>query len=225
MSFPAQSIAIVGALVGSYVWLRINTLHPFTAQLAAGLVLVYFLIRLARKKHLLMLTEERSSPEFALFSACVFLLIGSTGNLHSLFFPLAYLHIFFLTMSVRPLQAVVLGIAVILFHYSLQGSIDLPTISTLSSLLLMLLVFLFAKNQYDDRVEKEQVVEAQEEEISEQQSNAVLFVSTFLKPKLETLLKLADYPEENKEVIIKQIILIKEEVEKLVDSEATGFRP
>lgn len=216
MKSTAQSAAVFVALVGSYAWLSYSSLTYYSAQLAGGLILLYFLIRLARKKHLLPLSVSRAAPEFALVSASICLLIGSTGNIDSFFFPLTYLHVFFLTMTIRPSQAVFLSVGVILFHYGLMGAFTLANLSSLGSIALLLCIFLFAKRQYEEHIRKELVVEEQQEEISKQQSEAILFISTFLKPKLQTLLHLSDYPEANKEVIVRQIVIIQEAVEELL---------
>lgn len=216
MKSTAQSAAVFIALVGCYFWLSFSRLNYYSPQLAGLLILGYFFIRFARKKHVLPLSISRSSPELALVSASILLLIGSTGNIQSFFFPLTYLHIFFLTMTVKPPQAVFLSVGVIAFHYSLLGSLDPQGLSALLSIGLLLFIFLFAKRQYEEHIRKELVVEEQQEELSAQQSNAILFITTFLKPKLETLIHLSDYPEANKEVIQRQIIIIQEAVEELL---------
>jgi hypothetical protein len=220
MNDSAQMVAIVVALVGSYVFLTMLGLGYYAPQLAAIMVLLYFVVRFARKRHLLPLTTEQSSPEFALVSAAVLIIVGSTGNTNSLFFPLAFLHIFLLTMILKPLQAIIVSLGTIFFHFALIEVLNPFAISHLASLLLLLCFFLFAKKQFEERISTHQVVEQQSQALSDQQSNAILFVTTFLKPKLEHLLKLADYPEANKEAILRQIVLIQDEVEQLL--EVTG---
>lgn len=216
MNGTAQTAAIALAIIGSYAWLSMGSLSYYSPQLAGVLALAYFGIRFFRKKHLLPLSVANSTPEFALVSASTLLLIGSTGNLHSFFFPLAFLHIFFLTMSIKPAQALLLSFGMILFHYSLAPSLTWEAVSQLSSILLLMFIFLFAKSQYEEHVSKELIVEKQQVELSVQQSNAILFVTTFLKPKLDTLLHLSEYPEANKQVIERQITIIQEAVEELL---------
>ena len=210
-------MAILIALVGCWLWLAGTSLSYYTPQLAAVLALTYFGIRFARKKHFLPLTQEQSTPEFALVSAAILLLIGSTGNIESIFFPLAYIHTFFLTMSLKPFQAILVSMAIVLFHFTLLGNATPQSLAQLISLFLMLFVFLFAKKQYEEHLREKAVVEQQEVELSDQQSNAILFITTFLKPKLESLLRLSDYPQENKEVINRQIIIIQDAVEQLLE--------
>ena len=50
-----------------------------------------------------------------------------------------------------------------------------------------------------------------------QELSTMLYLSTFLKPKLEHLMNLCEYPEINKENIQKQILLILEETQTLTD--------
>lgn len=210
-------MAILLAIIGCYVWLVTPDLTYYSPQLAGVLALSYFGLRFARKKRVLPLSQAHSSPEFACVSAAILLLIGSTGNLSSVFFPFAYIHLFFLTMSLRPFQAILVSVSVVFFHFALSPSASFANLSPLLSLLLMLLVFLFTKKQYEEYRKEHQVVEKQEEEISDQKSNAILFITTFLKPKMENLLKLSDYPEENKQVIARQILIIQDEVERLLE--------
>lgn len=218
MTSTAQTVAIAGALIGCYLWLSMPGLDYYSPQLAGVLVLAYFIIRFLRKKHIVPLSVSHANPEFALVSASIFLLIGSTGNFSSLYFPLAYLHIFFLTMSVKPTEAMILSVGVVGFHYGLDPQFLPFHLSQLLSILMLLFIFLFAKRQYEEHIQKELVVEEQQVEISEQQSNAILFIATFLKPKLITLLHLSDYPEANKEVIQRQLIIIQEAVEELLQT-------
>ncbi|MEO8581634.1 MAG: hypothetical protein ABI425_03555 [Patescibacteria group bacterium] len=217
MNSTAQTVAILFVLVGSYLWLNIPGLSYYSAQLAGLLGLIYFGIRFAKRKHYLPLSIEQSNPEFALISAAIVLLIGNTGNIDSFFFPFAYLHIFFLTMSLRPFQAIVVSVAIVFFHYSLITTSSTQHISQLLSLFLMQFIFLFTKKQYEAHIKGELIVEKQQVELSDQQSNAILFVTTFLKPKLENLLRLSDYPEENKEVIARQILIVQDAVEQLLE--------
>lgn len=217
MNSSAQTAAIFVALICCYLWLAAFGLGYYSPQLAGVLALTYFGIRYARKKHFLPLTEEQSAPEFALVASASLLFIGSTGNVDSIFFPVAYVLIFLLTMSMKPLQAIAVSLGIVFFHYSLMETLSQGNVSHLISLFLMLFVFLFAKKQYEEHLRDSDVVEKQGAELSDQQSNAILFITTFLKPKLENLLKLSDYPQENQEVIARQIIIIQEAVEQLLD--------
>jgi hypothetical protein len=219
MSPNAQSGAIFLSILGTYIWLSVPSLDYYSPQLAGVLVLIYFGMRFFRKKHLFPLSNQKSTPEFALVSTAILLLIGSTGNLDSFFFPLSYLHIFFLVMSVSALQAIGLSIAVIMFHYGLIEKLSWNAGSELMSILLLLFIFLFAKKLYEDNLKKQSVVEEQENFISTEQTNAILFITTFLKPKLENLLHLSDYPEANKDVIQRQIIIVQDSVEELLQTQ------
>jgi hypothetical protein len=119
-------------------------------------------------------------------------------------------------MSVKPFQAVSLTIAIVLYHYSLLFILTPLDLSQLASLILLLFIFLFAKKQYENTVQDEIQLKKQEVELKEK-SDAVLFISNFLKPKLEIILHLSDYPEVNKQVIQRQIILMEEEAEKVLE--------
>ncbi len=92
--------------------------------------------------------------------------------------------------------------------------------TTALSFPLLLGLLLFAKGQYlEAQKEKKQLFKKQKATYHLQ-----MFLSTFLKPKLYTLSRLVQYPQENKESIQKQLQNLIEETELMtqeLDSQKT----
>ena len=78
-------------------------------------------------------------------------------------------------------------------------------------------LFLFTKKQLEQRFIEKQLVELREQQLSDQQTAAGLFIATFLLPKLEALSHLAQYPEANKDIILKQLSILEEEAGSVVN--------
>jgi len=74
---------------------------------------------------------------------------------------------------------------------------------------ILLPLLVFARHQYTQNAQQKQELEKK----TTQQVDTTLFVSTFLKPKLKTILEMSEYPVDNKENIQKQLTLVLEETE------------
>lgn len=220
MSSILQAALVFLAVIVSYVWLNMPSLDYYSPQFAGVFILTYFIIRYGRL-HFSKKTNKNDStgPEFALVSLATLILIGSTGNTESFFFPLSFLHIFFLTMRYTPVGSLLLTGAIVIFHLGLSENPNLETWSDLMAIILLLFVFLFAKKQYEEKVKKQILAMEKDEALSERQAQAILFLTTFLKPKLTSLLHLMRYPTANKEVIIKQLAILDQETDSVLDEE------
>ncbi|HKY73875.1 MAG TPA: hypothetical protein VJ246_01025 [Patescibacteria group bacterium] len=210
MRIPAQLIGLFLAVTFSFVWLMSPSLKPYSLQLAAALFLAYMVSKRIARAHILHLAPSATIQEFATFTTMLLVLVGYTGGLSSIFFPLLYLLLFVgvLTMDISTIIA--LGLLLPLFLWSTHiGMITQREIAAIASFPILLPLLVFSRYQYVQAQEERKDLAAQ----SELQQEAALFLSTFLKPKLVKLLEMSEYPDHNKEVLQKQITLIIEETD------------
>lgn len=216
MSSAAQSAFILLAIVFSFIWLQIPGLEYYSLQLVALIVLAYFVIKFLNKNNRFRFTPATLTPEIALITAAFLVFIGSTGTLESLFFPLSYLYLFFLVIVLAPFPAIMASLAVMTFFYILSPDLTPQHISSLLSLPLLLTVFLFTKKQYEYHKSDSALIDLQDRKIEEKEHQALLFIRTFLQPKLENLYDMSFHPQENKTIIQEQIKLMYGESEALL---------
>lgn len=214
-----QSLLVVGTIVATYLWLQIPALQQYSLQAFAGAILVYFILKRVKKAKLWHVMPTNTSAELLLITFAFLLLIGSTGNLHSYFYPLAYLHLFLLVMTTSASTAIIGMTAVMVFHYALTPTMSSPEFASLSVFPLLLLFFLFAKRQYDEvRLEKK-LMAAEKAEIAvieESEASLENYLDGFLKPKLQTIKNLLQDKEPNLETVEKQLSLLESESEKIL---------
>ena len=217
-----QSAALVLSVIAAFLWLQIPFLKPYALQGFSAAVVIFFLLKRIKKAKIWHILPSKASLEMSLLTFAFLLFIGSTGNLNSIFYPLTYVHLFFLVLATHVPAAIVATICVLFFHYALEATLGIPEIQTLFSIPIMLLIFLFAKAEYDQAHAAQALLEKEEtelKEITKEQHMLHTFVNNFLKPKLLTLENLAKNPEENSKEVGTQISLLISEIEKIVNKE------
>lgn len=91
------------------------------------------------------------------------------------------------------------------------GTLISPELKTYSAqLIALLLLFYIILKHLQDLFRKKEVVKAKEDE------QTLLFLSTYLKPKISSLVDLTDH-EENQTILQKQLQLLEREVEKYLE--------
>jgi hypothetical protein len=182
-AFFQTTLLLITVLI-AYLWLKIPNLSQYSLQIFALSVLIYFLVKRLTKAKIWHLAPTEKSPEIVIASFAILMLIGATGNANSIFFPISYLHLFFLAFSTRPVTAFLITGAIIWFHYSLGINLDLKTVSDLATLPLILTFFLFAKKQYQEVITKNYELEQEKNVLSQENQEVDFFINSFLKPKL-----------------------------------------
>lgn len=217
-----QSAALVLAIIAAYLWLQIPALKPYALQGFSVAIILFFIAKRFTKAKLWHFLPSKTSLQMSFLTFALLLFIGATGNIESLFYPLTYVHLFFLVLATYVPAAIIATVGVVLFHYGLAPSMEPTHIQSLFSLPIMLLIFLFAKNEYDQAHAAQALLEKEEVELqhSKQQQHMLhTFVNDFLKPKLLTLENLSKNPEENSKEVGTQISLLISEIEKVVQKE------
>ncbi|HEX7018247.1 MAG TPA: hypothetical protein VF209_05070 [Patescibacteria group bacterium] len=210
-------LAVTVAFV--YWWLHTPWLVPYSLQAFAVAVLLYFIVKRLRHAKLWHLAPTALSAEMMIATFAFLILIGHSGNTTSIFFPLTFVHLFFLVLSAEVSTTIIMSILIVLFHYGMSPT-HLPSEwPSLLTIPLITLFFLFTKNQYDE-VQKEKKIIAQEERALESAESQITelknFVSNFLRPKVQQLQQLSAYAQANQEAIKGQLSMIESEVERVL---------
>lgn len=247
MSSSAQTLIVLAAIIGSYVWVSTPQLAYFSLQLAAAMVLLYFLVKkLTHAKHW-QIAPRSMSMEIAILTIAVLLLIGTTGNLNSPYFPVAYVHLFFVVLALAPFGAITVTGALVLFHLVVTPPGMPINWAELAALPTLLILFLFTKHQFEEAVrerhslqEKEaqinyyqQFIEQQRKELNdlaiekhfEQKTwkNLDEFVVDFLKPKIEMVKELS-HQSTSRLVIESQLTMISYRLETVMNQMGKNAR-
>lgn len=211
MNRTAQILSIFIATSIGYVWVIVPSLQQYTLQLTAVLLLVYFFVKRrggAAPHHIL---PTALTIETALLTTTLFLLVGGTGSLNSMFLPALYVLMFLGVFSLDISTLVSLGLLTTLFLWTTTPP-PLPTnqLANLISFPIVLAMLVFAKLHEQER-------RKQQDALAELGESLVLFVSTFLRPKLSHLSSLAEFADQNGQLIKKQLQLVRDELEAFVE--------
>ncbi len=213
-----QSLMLLGAILLAYVILHFPALHAYSLQVFTGSIALFFILKRIKRAKLWHILPDKMSLEVAILTFAFVYLIGATGNTHSVFYPLSYVHLFFLIFSSTPFTSIGTIIFLLLFHYAQEPVLSADEIGALLSLPVIGIILLFAKKQYDEVHLKEVTLEKEMKNLDETvQREATLehTITTFIKPKLALLKKLISDPNEPKEMIVKQVVLLETELEKI----------
>ncbi|MGD9128874.1 MAG: hypothetical protein PVJ09_00040 [Candidatus Woesebacteria bacterium] len=156
-----QTLFISLAVVLAYIWLKIPWLAHYSLQAVALFILLYFVLKKLNKAKIWLLAST-AVDELSLVTLALLILIGSTGQTDSFFFPLIYIYLFFLIFTTSVSTAIIINLELMLFYYALAQENSLALFSQLLSLPLILVFFLYAKNRYL-QVEKDKKIIALEE--------------------------------------------------------------
>lgn len=213
MKSAAQPLSVIAATALSYVWLSVPEFQRYSLQLTAVLFLTYVVIKWMSGSKLHHFAPNASTLELTIFTIALLVLVGYTGGLDSILLPLLYLLMFIGVFIFRSTTLIVLEFMLPLYLWGISGTsflqLDTPHLATLLSFPILLPLLLFARSQYLQATEQKVELEVE----SNRGHETTLFLTTFLKPKLRTLLDMSEYPEHNKEALQRQITVIIEETE------------
>ncbi|HZZ98596.1 MAG TPA: hypothetical protein VFG51_01555 [Candidatus Saccharimonadia bacterium] len=217
MSSTAQSTSLIVSVILSYIWASVPELRPFSLQVVAGLFLFYFLVRHFAEGGIKLnkIMPSTLGYEIAILTSAALILITFTGGIASSFLPLLYF-LLFLGVFVLDYSALILLMLLIpSFLWATAGhNLSTHETGTVVSFFVMLPLLLFTKYQYQEA----KVQKTSAEKLENIDYDAILFIKTFLRPKLEHIDQLAQHPEENAENIRKQTTLLLEETEEHLHS-------
>ena len=229
-----HTLLMTGAVAFVYWWLHVLGLANYSLQLFVAVGLLYFLLKklsLGKAWHVLPATM---SIETALATIAFLLLIGATGNTTSWFYPLTYIHLFFVIFSSHVTTSIVVTLLIMLFHYGLSPSLVQHEWISLATLPIVMIFFIFAKLQHEEVVADELIIEKEEEKLTRleaEEFQAENFLQRYLQPKLNQVERLLTGGQsvneqnssglrtagDNFELILAQIKAIQIEVERILE--------
>lgn len=219
MSAPLQSFLLSLSLLFAFIWIQTPFLSPYSLQAFAVSILLYFISKKMTKSKRWFLLPSRESWEMVLATFAFSLLIGATGNTNSPFFSLTFVHLFFLVMATHQNTSLVTTAGIILFHYALAPQMIGSNWPILATIPVVLIFFLFGKNQQEEVVKEKSIVQKDEQMLvaAIQEEQWILdFISQFLVAKIAQTKELNKFPETNREAITGQLTLIEIEIENVL---------
>ncbi|MEK7458481.1 MAG: hypothetical protein AAB612_03310 [Patescibacteria group bacterium] len=215
-SMRSHLVGIICATILSYVWIIDPDLQQFSLQLTGVLFLLFLVVQKFAGKRLGSLSTDSTSYELIIITTALFVLVGSTGGISSIFLPLTYGLLFLSVLTLHTTTIVTLTASIPLFLWAIsQHALSVHDIATLLSFPALLPLLLFARQEHKRIQADEQSLESSGTYMQE----SGLFLSTFLLPKLEKLLELSQYPEHNSETLQRQILLILEATKDLIEDQ------
>lgn len=201
-----------------YIWLKLPALSQYSLQLFAIMVISYFVIKKIHKAKIWQLLPAQSSIEMAIITITFLLVIGATGNLRSVLFAISFVHLFLLALKTDLITACVVTIEVVLFHFALTPQASMAELSFLLSLPLVMVFFLFAKQQYFKAFTQQQKLIAQQAQLAHSQlidQKLERFMQGLLEEKLAKLHRLSFFPIQNQRQMqaeMEEIAVITDEL-------------
>jgi hypothetical protein len=196
-----------------YFWVMNDALRPLTLQLTAAAFLIYLIYR-KWKPQTIQLT---STPELLVLSTILLVLIGYSGGAQSVLIPLLYFLLFLCVLAEHTSAIIVMSLMIPLYLWAIgDPTPSLHAIATILSFPVLLPLLIFARKQFVKAQQEEKELNVE----SAYRYTAAIFLSTFLKPKLRLLKQLAEYPNQNAESLRKQLALLLEEAEAVVEEQA-----
>ncbi len=224
MSKAAQIILLTLAIFLAYLWLSIPALSPYSLQAFSACILAYFILKKFNDAKVWILPET-TADEMTLALFAILILVGATGLASSLFFPLIYLYLFFLCLSLDTFVAISVSLELILFFYAQSSGFTQAEITHLISLPLILFFFLFTRHQYQEAKKNKALVKIETAELEQISQNLIIenqwqnyvlqFLDQFLRPSLQKL-EQTQLSKENLILTQQQIATIQTEIGKLL---------
>lgn len=166
MSSSAHTISLMAAIALAYLWLQVPALRDHSLQIFAVMMVGFFVIKRIRKAKLWHIAPDRESWELSIITFSFLLLIGATGNTESIFYPLGFLHLFFIVLASTVPTAIGATAGIMLFHYAIEQSFTFSDLQTMISLPIMLVLFIFTKHQYDQSQFKQNLLKEENKAIN-----------------------------------------------------------
>ncbi len=216
IAFHTTTMALGIGLI--YWWLHLPSLQPYSLQAFAAIGLLYFLIKGLSKTKAWHILPAFMSVETVLATMSFLLLIGATGNTTSWFYPLTYIHLFFVVFSSHVGTSIFATMLIVLFHYGLSPNLLQHELVSLATLPIIMAFFIFAKLQHEEVIKDRLIIQEEEAKISELESEEFQlenFLQNFLRPKMAQLENFLDHSG-NRKSIKSQVHLIRIEIEKLL---------
>lgn len=211
-----EPATIILAFLLAYTWTAFPGLQPYSLQVTAVLFLLYFVSKRlsgSRWHHVLPRPE---TWETALLVSAIAILVGATGGITSPFLALFYVLLFLsaLTLSVPANLVEMVALVVFLWAVSPQPfSRDMWI--RLVELPVLLPLLLFARMQFEEARREKARAAKDEHQMANQEQKMLLFLSTYLRPKLMQLRQMLSMSEQNRPVVAQQLAQLEKEISEV----------
>lgn len=219
MSAKLQLISLTSALLLAYSVSLIPGIHTFALQGFAIVVLIFFVIKRLKKRKIHHIAPEGNSHEMALLTFGFFFLIACTGNIHSPFFMLSFIHLFFLSISTTPLVSLAVVTETVILYVVMNHQMTISDLLVLLPLPLTLIIFIFAKEQYAELQKATHILERETQELVDTKKAELgleRYMQSSLLPQLATLKTIVNRGASSADELIEQITLIEDEADTML---------
>lgn len=209
---------LICATVFIQFWLGIPLLHGFSLQLFALVMCAFFVTRFINRKTGETTSFAERPLELLLLHTSMLLIIGSTGGVQSLLFPLVYAHLFILVFSASATTAGITMLTMVGFYYLLNPALPLPELVPLIFFPVLWGFFTYAKKQHEAlRHEKEMRQQQQQylQTLDKAETALEVFLVSFVQPKLQ-LFGEQFIETQGNSTLRSQLSLLQSEVDKMV---------
>lgn len=224
---PAIKYAVLLTMTvfGAYLYLQVPWLSRYALQAFALVSAFYLILQKRQRGRFYLILPENSSANLALLNFAFLLLTGASGSLNSPFFALTFIQLFFLALAAPNKIALLTALEVAVFHFSLSIAVSsefrltMAEISNLLALPVVMVFYLFAKNQYERVYRNSLLADAEARELIRAKSDDVAvaeFVSSLINRRLPMLEFLLSFPEKNKTAIEGEVKILKQDLNLLV---------
>lgn len=183
--FSLHTLFLVLSLGLTFLWTKNPSLSPFNLQATGLLVLFYFVTKFVAGKT----KSAQNSLDAIIFTTITFLIVTTTGGVHSPVFFLLYFLLFALSLLFEPVQSIILSLILIaLFGYDLSLNFDNPALINLVTLFLTTPIAMIFGKKYLQTLEDLGRIKQLNQVITEEETDTLLWLTTRAKPTLISLL-------------------------------------
>lgn len=212
-----EPFSLIFSLLLAYFWVQSPLLREMSLQVSALLFLVYFLNKRLQKSRWHHVMPKGDTLEASLLLGAVAIVVGTSGGLGSPFLPLFYLLLFVSVLTLHLYTNLVEMVALMVFLWAVTPApINTNHLIELLSLPLLLPLMLFARWQFEEAQEDRYRLEQEETLLASQETKILMFLSTYLQPRLQQLRGMLFVSELNRPSVIKQLEVLEIETQKLI---------
>lgn len=225
MSAIKHAILLTMSVLAAYLYLQVPFLKHYSLQAFAFISALYLILQKKQKGRFYLILPEGSSANLALINFAFLLLTGASGSLASPFFALTFIELFFIALSAPAKTSLLLALEIMVFHFSLSIAsstnfvLAVSELSNLIALPIVMIFYLFAKNQYEKAYHNHLLADAQARELNRAQLDDQAvdeFISSLINRRLPMLEFLLSFPEKNKVAILAEVQVLKQDLNVLV---------
>lgn len=224
MSAVKHAILLTMSVLGAYLYLQVPFLRQYSLQAFALISVFYLIIQRQQRGKIYLILPENSSANLALINFAFLLLTGASGSLASPFFAITFVELFFLALTAPTRTSLLIALEIMVFHFSLSiavspnFSLSMAEMSNLVALPVVMIFYIFAKEQYQRAYRNSLIVDAEIRELNKAQSDdqaVAEFISSLLNKRLPMLEFLLSFPEKNKTALDGEIKILKKDLNTL----------